>query len=179
MPFQTRAGSKRFLMLGALMLGLCLAVAAGCRNSFSSGLPGHIRTVEVHIFRNKTMYNGVEAWITRDIVDRINMDPRIRVSSRNGDALITGEILSVNRSTMRETTANEPGTVQITIEARFSFYDNKERRYIIEDAEISSSDLALSPGIYEASRGGVSEDGERGAARQLAAEIVRRTVGMW
>ncbi len=175
MPLQ----NKRFLTLCGLSLCLCLAAATGCRNSFSSGLPDHIRTVEVHIFQNKTMYDSIEAWITRDIVDRINMDPRIRVSSRNGDALITGEIIAVRRSTLRETTANEPGTVQITIEAKFSFYDNKERRYIIEDATVVSSDLGISPGIYEASRGGVSEDGERGAARQLAAEIVRRTVGMW
>lgn len=162
-----------------LFLALSLAVAAGCRSSFSSGLPDHIRTVEVHIFQNKTMYNSVEAWITRGIIDRINMDPSVRVSSRNGDALITGEIINVRRTTMRETTSNEPGTVQITIEAKFSFYDNKERRYIIEDAAVVSSDTGLSPGIYEASRGGVSEDGERGAAEQLAAEIVRRTVGMW
>ena len=142
-------------------------------------MPNHIKTVEVHIFQNKTMYKSIEAWITRDIIDRINMDPSVRVSSRNGDALITGEILSVTRSTMRETTNNEPGTVQITITAKFSFYDNVQRRYIMEDVTVVSTDTGISPGIYEASRGGVSEDGERGAAKQLAAEIVRRTVGMW
>ncbi len=125
------------------------------------------------------MYHNIEAWITRDLIDRINMDPSIRVAGNNGDAVITGEITAVKRSTLRETTANEPGTVQITIEATFSFYDAGRRRYIIEDAPINSSEIGLSYGMYEASRGGVSEDGERAAAKQLAAEIVRRTIGMW
>lgn len=170
---------KRFLIVCCLAMAACVAVATGCRTSFSSGMPNHIKTVEVHIFRNKTMYKNIEAWITRDIIDRINMDPSIRVSSRNGDALITGEIMAVKRSTMRTTTANEPGTVLITLEVKYSFYDNVQRRYIVEDAIVTSTDTGLSPGIYEASRGGVSEDGERGAAKQAAAEIVRRTVGMW
>ncbi len=158
---------------------VAVLLAAGCSNSFTSGLPDHIRTVEVQIFQNKTMYNSTEAWITRSIIDRINADPRIRVVSRNGDGLITGEILSVERSTLRETTTNEPGTVQITIHAQFSFYDNIQRRYLIEDMKIASSETGRSPGIYEHSLGGSSEEGERGAAAQIAAEIVRRTVGMW
>jgi riboflavin synthase alpha subunit len=175
MPFY----SKRSLPYFAAALVLSALAAAGCANTFTSGLPEHIRTVEVHIFRNKTMYKSVEAWITRDIVDRINMDPSVRVASRNGDALITGEIMAVRRSTIRETTANEPGTVQITIEARFSFYDNKDRRFIIEDARVASDEVSLTSGIYEATAGETSEDGERAASRQIAAEIVRRTIGMW
>lgn len=161
------------------VLAVTAVIAVGCRSTVSSGMPRHINTVEVHIFQNKTMYKSIEAWITRDIIDRINGDPRVRVSSRNGDALITGEILSVERSTLRETTTNEPGTVLITITAEFSFYDNIERRYIMEDVVVRSTETGMSPGIYESSRGGRSEEGERGAAKQLAAEIVRRTVGMW
>ncbi|MDR1745055.1 MAG: LPS assembly lipoprotein LptE [Planctomycetota bacterium] len=170
----------RATTLFPLFLALALVLlAAGCSSSFTSGLPEHVKTVEVQLFQNKTMYNSTEAWITRNIIDRINADPRIRVVSRNGDGLITGEILSVQRSTLRETTTNEPGTVQITITAEFSFYDNVQRRYLIEDMTITSSETGRSPGIYEPTLGGSSEEGERGAAAQIAAEIVRRTVGMW
>lgn len=173
------SGAKKpFLAVTALGLAAAFLLFAGCRTSTRSGMPEHIRTVEVHIFQNKTMYKSIEAWITRDIIDRINADPRIRVSSR-GDALITGEITAVRRSTLRETTTNEPGTVLITIEATFSFYDQIKNRYIIEDMKITSTETGLSAGIYESSRGGQSELGERGAAKQLAGEIVRRTVGMW
>lgn len=174
-----RRSYRGILAFGIVLAATALVVAAGCRTSTQSGMPGHVRTVEVHIFKNTTMYKDVETWVARSLIDRINMDPRIRVSSHNGDALITGEILSVSRRTLRETTNNEPGTVQITIEMEFSFYDNIQRRYIIEDQLIRSSETGVSPGIYEASRGQLSEEGQRGAAEQGAAEIVRRTVGMW
>ncbi len=169
---------RRIALLSLGLLG-AFVFAAGCRTTTRSGLPGHIRTVEVHIFQNKTMYKGVEGWLARDIIDRINMDPRIKVASRGGDAVITGEIKEVKRETLRETTTNEPGTVLITIIAEYSFYDQVERRYIVEDATISSRETGLSYGIYESSRGGVAEQGERGAAKAMAGEIVRRTVGMW
>lgn len=174
-----RRSCKRLVSVTGLLLGMAVLLAAGCTTSFRSGLPDHVKTVEVHIFQNKTMYKSVEAWLTRDIIDAINADPNIRVVSRNGDAVITGEILAVNRHTMRETTSNEPGTVRITIEAEFSFYDNVKRKFIMEDVKLVSDATGMSPGIYESSRGGVSEDGERGAAKQLAGEIVRRTIGMW
>ena len=164
-------------------LGLCLSVAfiaaAGCRTSVTSGLPGHIRTVEVHIFQNKTMYKGIEGVLTRSIIDRVNMDPRIRTASGAGDAVLTGEIIRVDRQTVRETTTNEPGTVRITITASYSLYDVEARRYLIEDVEVTSSATGMSFGLYEASRGGDSEEGERSAANALAGEIVRRTIGMW
>ncbi len=168
----------------AVPLTLCFMVLAavflsGCYTTLNSGLPSHIRTVEVHIFQNKTMYDSIEAWVARDIIDRVNMDPSVRLVSRNGDAVLTGEITRVNRRTLRETTTNEPGTVLMSIEAVFSFYDNVNQRYLIEDMPVKSTDTGLLGGLYEASRGGSQEQGERGAAKQLAGEIVRRTVGMW
>lgn len=153
--------------------------ATGCQTSLNSGLPKHIKTVEVHIFQNRTMYKSIENWLTRDIIDAINADPNIRVVSRNGDAVINGEILEVNRETLRDTTYGQPSTVRISLVVSFSFYDNVLREYVMEDVRLTSKDTGLSPGIYEAMRGGVSEDGERGAAKQVAAEIVRRTLGMW
>lgn len=155
------------------------ATAAGCRTSTRSGLPDHIRTVEVHMFHNKTMYKGIEGTLTRRLIDRINADPTIRAVSRGGDAVITGEITAVKRRTLRETTTNEPGTVLITIEATYSFFDERSGRHIVEDATIASDATGIISGVFEASRGGMSEDGEQGAAKALADEIVRRTIGMW
>ena len=151
----------------------------GCRTSTHSGLPSHIRTVEVHIFQNKTMYKGMEGLLARSLIDRVNLDPVVQAVSNGGDAVITGEITSIRRSILRETSSNEPGTVLVVINASYSFYDVKNRSYLIRDAAISSSEFGISPGVYEASRGGESSQGERGAARALAAEIVRRTIGMW
>ncbi len=176
--FTMRGYRAAWPLAAVLLIGACVTLL-GCRTSLNSGLPPHIKTVEVQLFQNKTMYNSIEAWLTRDIIDRINMDPMVRLASRNGDAVITGEIVKVNRRTLRETTTNEPGTVLISIEAVFSFYDNVKQQYLVEDMPVKSTDTGLLGGLYEASRGGTQEQGERGAAKQLAGEIVRRTVGMW
>lgn len=161
------------------VVAVIAAFAAGCRTSTRSGLPEHIRTVEVHMFKNKTMYKGIEGTLTRRLIDRINGDPTIKAVSRGGDAVITGEITAVRRRTLRETTTNEPGTVLITIEATYSFFDERSGRHILRDATISSDATGIISGVFEASRGGRSEDGEQGAAMSLADEIARRTIGMW
>lgn len=171
--------SAYYCMLAVLLLTTALLLPTGCRTTASSGLPKHINTVEVHIFQNKTMYKSVESWLTRDIIDGINADPGVRAVSRNGDATITGEILAIRRETLRDTTYNQPSTVKIIMDVSFSFYDNVKQEYIIESMQLSSAETGASPGIYEVMRGGKSEDGERGAAKQVAVEIVRRTVGMW
>lgn len=164
----------------ACVLLAALAIAAGCSTTTrSTGLPEHIRTVEVHIFQNKTMYQGLEGRLTRQIIDRINMDPSIRVVSRGGDAIITGEITDVKRTTVRETTTDEPATVSLSMYATFSFYDEIERRYIIEDQAVNSADSSSSAGLYEAARGESTSLAEEGASRVLAADIVRKTIGMW
>jgi len=172
--FGHRSAAMFFSLAAIVAIGL-----SGCSTSTRSGLPVHINTVEVHIFQNKTMYKSLEGLITRGIIDRINADPHVRLVSSNGDALITGEITNVQRSTLRETTTNQPGTVLITIEVTFSFYDNIQGVYLLDDVTITSTDTGQGDGIYEASRGRTSFDGEQGAVNALAAEIVRRTVGMW
>lgn len=153
---------------------------AGCRTSTRSGLPDHIRTVEVHVFQNKTMFKSLEAEITRRIIDRINADARIRVVNNGGDAVITGEITQVKRTTIRETTTNEPGTVLITVEAEYSFYDQVKKRFIIADAKVLSTDTGMSSGLYEVTRESPKPSNvEISAAASAADEIVRRTIGMW
>lgn len=169
---------------GCKVAGLGLAVIllllpTGCRTTTRSGLPSHIRTVEVHIFQNKTMYKGIEGLVTRNIIDRIAGDPVVRLSSHGGDALITGEITAVNRTTLRETTTNEPGTVLISITAKYSFYDEVKRRYIKEDVTVHSTQTAMARGVYESSQGDTSSSSERAAAKLVADEIVRQTIGMW
>lgn len=165
--------------LVAIVLAAAVVLPVGCRTSVHSGLPKHIKTVEVEIFQNKTMYKSIEAWITRDIIDAINADPSIRVVSNNGDAVIYGEIHDVRRQTLRDTTNSQPNTVKIVLDVSYSFYDNVNREYIIDSKKLTSTETGYSHGISEYGRGEVSENGERSAAKAVAAEIVRQTVGMW
>lgn len=167
-------------LTAAVLCAAALLTVWGCTTTTrATGLPSHIRTVEVHIFQNNTMHKGLEGRLTRQIIDRINHDASIRVVSRGGDAVITGEITNVQRTTVRETTTDEPATVSMTVWATFSLYDRGEGRYLIEDATASSADASSSAGLYEAARGESSSLAEDGAMSALAREIARRTIGMW
>lgn len=169
----------RFALYLPLCAAFCLA-APGCKTSTrSSGLPEHIRTVEVEIFKNNTMYKGLEGRLTRQIIDRINADAVIKAVSRGGDAVITGEIVKVTRQTLRETTTDEPATVLIVVYAKYSFYDEVEKRYIREDVVVTSNQASTTAGLYEPSRGESVSAAEESAVAALGREIVRGTIGMW
>lgn len=176
-----RVKTRYAWLLPALVLaaGLAIAVLPGCRTSTSSSLPEHIKTVEVNVFQNKTMYKGQEGVLTRRIIDRINADPHIRVVSHDGDAVITGEIVSITQSTVRQTTDDRPASVSVNVVAEFSFYDAREGRYLIEDARIGSSEAYSTAGYYDADRGENVTMAEDSALTAMAGEIVRRTIGMW
>lgn len=176
-----RGSSWRAAAVLALGLAAVFVFSAGCRTTTRSGLPDHIKTVEVHLFQNKTMYKGVEAVVTRRLIDRVNGDPRVKLVSNGGDAVISGEIVSVTRHTLRETTTDEPGTVQFVIRASYSLYDEQERRYLIEDAIVTSDVAGMSSGLFETSHaisGDITQE-TGSAASALADEIARRTIGMW
>lgn len=154
------------------------AFAAGCKTSTRSGLPGHIRTVEVHVFKNKTMTLGLEGKITRAVIDAVNADPVVRAGSR-GDAVLTGEVVRYSRRTLRDTTTDELGTVQLIVEVKYSLYDVREGVYLVDEATISNLDLSLALGVYEYNQDEREDVALNKIMRELGAEIVRRTVGMW
>jgi hypothetical protein len=155
-----------------------LASAAGCRTSTRSGLPDHIRTVEVHVFKNSTMTLGLEGKLTRAVIDSVNADPRIRVASR-GDAVLTGEITRYTRTTLRDTTTDELGTVKLVVEATYSLYDARSGVYLVDEAKFSSDELGLSYGVYEYAQDEREDVARNRILREMGAEIVRRTIGIW
>ena len=131
------------------------------------------------MFNNKTMYKDLEGRLTRQVIDRLNADAHVRVVSSGGDAVITGEIINVSRRTLRETTTDEPATVQLVVTATYSFYDEIARRYIRDEIRVASNRSSGTAGLYEPSRGESVQAAEEGAMRALAQEIVWGTVAAW
>ncbi|MDR3211142.1 MAG: LPS assembly lipoprotein LptE [Planctomycetota bacterium] len=157
-----------------------LSLASGCHTStHATGIPSHIRSVEVEIFKNNTMYKGIETRLTRQLIDQINADPVIRVVSGGGDAVLSGEITNINRQTIRETTTDEPATVSVSIHATFSLYDEAGRHFLMADIPVSSSESSTLSGLYEASQGETVSMAEDAATTVLARAIINRSIGSW
>ena len=109
----------------ARRLGLfpLLLLLTACAYSFSSGLPGHIRTVAVPLFVNETNEFGIAEEITDRLVASLVRDGTLRVVADENEAdsaligtvrIYTEEPFSYNRNE-----AVDQFIVRITAEVRF------------------------------------------------------------
>ena len=172
-----RFGRRALAAAGIVAAGL-IAVA-GCEVSTRSSLPAHIRTVEVHVFENRTMNYSIEGRLTRRIIEAIHKEPSVRVVNKGGEAILRGEIMEVRRIPIRETTENRPATTQLVVTARVSFWDDVTSEFFLDDAVISSNEAGIAVGLYDEDRGDTYSAAEAAAIDALAREIVRRTLGIW
>lgn len=166
--------SRRWLLSLILLL-----VQTGCRYSTHSGLPDHIKTVEVELFQNETFYKGLEQKLTQAVIEQINLTPNLKVVPRNGDAVLSGVIKKVNNTVVRQDMQDRPASVQTSIVAEYSLEDAIEGTMLYHNVRISSSRSSASAGLYDIDRGEARESAEDAAIRELAKEIVRRTLGAW
>lgn len=163
-------------VLAALVLALA---CGGCDYTTQSGLPGHVRTVDVGLFKNKTFHLGLETRLTRAIIEKLTLDPHVRLVNDGGDATISGEILTVQRRVLRETRGDDPATIRQTIVVRYDFRDNTTGAMLINGEVLHSLHASAGAGVYDVQRGEGRSAAEERNVRELADKIVRRTVGMW
>ena len=168
---------RLWLAMGLAAAGI--AAIAGCEVSTRGGLPAHVRTVEVHVFENRTMNYGLEGRLTRSVIEAIHREPSVRIVNTGGEAIIAGEIVDVKRVPIRETISNRPGTTRVVVTARVSFMDDVTRSFLLDDVAISSDMASVTAGLYDEDRGETYSAAEAAAIDALAREIVRRTIGMW
>jgi len=170
---------RRLWMAMGLAAAAGLVAVAGCDVSTRGGLPAHVRTVEVHVFENRTMNYGLEGRLTRSIIAAIHREPTVRVVNAGGEAILAGEIVEVKRVPVRETINNRPATTRLVMTARVSLMDDVTRSFLLDDVAISSNAASMTAGLYDEDRGETYSAAEAAAIDALAQEIVRRTIGMW
>lgn len=177
------APTRTAAALAAMAVAVAGSLAAsGCKVSTRSGLPDHIRTVSVPMFENKTTEYTLETRLTAAIRRAVQQDNRVRLVNRDGDAVLSGRILGVKRRSVRDDRDDRPATMQLTIMAEYSFRDERAGRFLVDRAEIDSNQASSARGLYNLDNDPTQtpEDAVTDAAiASLAAEIVRRTLGMW
>lgn len=79
--------ARSWFLLATLLLG-------GCGYSLRGSLPGHIKTVAVPVFANRTQEPAVENFITRAVIDAFVTNGRLRVVRlEEADSILEGEIV--------------------------------------------------------------------------------------
>ena len=138
MRFNTRRIVVMLLSVGA-------AVSSGCGYSTRRPFSTDIQSIHVEMFQSKEFRRELEFRLTEAIVKRIEMDTPYRIAPRRiADALMTGEILSVdNRTFGDDFDTNLPREIGSTIVVRFRFQDMRtgeilaqRRRFVYQTSYI-------------------------------------------
>ncbi len=165
-------------ILAATAVCLVATSLSSCtRYTSASSLPEHIKTVEVETFHNSTHYLGLEEKLTRDLIEKINLTPHLRVVNSGGDATIYGEIVRVRNTPTQTDKENRPTAYTISVEARVTFEDNVTQRSIFADWRVSSARSSSRAGTYAVDLGETRASAEAAALQALAREIADRAVG--
>lgn len=138
MRFNTRRIVVMLLSVGA-------AVSSGCGYSTRRPFSTDIQSIHVEMFQSKEFRRELEFRLTEAIVKRIEMDTPYRIAPRRiADALMTGEILSVdNRTFGDDFDTNLPREIGSTIVVRFRLQDMRtgeilaqRRRFVYQTSYI-------------------------------------------
>jgi hypothetical protein len=157
---------------------LCLiGLVCGCGIYTFSGstLPGHLETVDIPLFVNKSLQPEVAEELTEQLNNRILRSNLLSVAASRGDATISGAVLSY---------ANNPYTYgaegyrdvnvsqyAVSISVSIEFVDNKKDEPIY-------TGTVRGEGVYDFERE-TEEIGRRRAMEQIVDQIMQNSVQSW
>ena len=116
------------LLVTGLFSGL-----AGCGYTTQRPFPTDIRTIHVEMFHTKEFRRELEFRLTEALIKRIEMDTPYRIApKRTADAVLSGEILSVENRTIGDELAGDlPREIGSTLTVRFRLQDLRSGKTVI------------------------------------------------
>jgi hypothetical protein len=159
---------------GAAAGGLVLLVAAGCGYSFRGTLPGHIQSIAVPVFTNRTQEPAVENVITRAVVDAFATNGRLRVVSREGaDSLLEGEVTGYQLISVAFDPSASVRVYRLVVTLNLRYRDLRENTLVFERQGFHErADFQVPAAVSQTL---VAEDA---ALREAAAQIGRSVVAL-
>ena len=116
--------ARRGLLLASALLLLLLG---GCGYSLRGTLPGHIRTVAIPVFANKTQEPAVENLLTRAVVDAFVTSGRLKVvRPEDADSILEGEIVGYQLNSLSYNSQQNVREYRLTVTLNLQFKDVKQ-----------------------------------------------------
>jgi len=117
--------SRRLRVLLVLTAGAL--VLAGCGYSLRGSLPGHIRTVAVPVFANKTQQPAVENFLTRAVIEAFVTSGRLRVvRPEEADSILEGEIVGYQLDSLAYDERANIREYRLTVTLNLQFRDVRQ-----------------------------------------------------
>lgn len=158
----------------AVSLVLLVAAVGGCGYSLRGHLPGHIQTIAVPIFVNKTQEPAVDSFITRAVVEAFSTNGRLRLARvEDADAVLEGEIIGYAVDSIAFDRNANVRLYRLRVTLNLTMRDLRQNTVLFRQANFSEkSDFRV--------QGAVSQTiaREETALRQAAVDIARAVVSL-
>lgn len=123
--------------------GLCLIF--GCGYTQKAHLPGDIKTIAVHTFKNEippkeqfAYRPGLEVELTNAIIDRFIFDGNVKVVDESkADAVLEGAIISYEQEGVRFDRLESIEEYRLYLVVKFKLIDRKANHILIEEPNFS------------------------------------------
>jgi hypothetical protein len=170
---KTGRGGLRRLRVLTLCLFLSLLTFCNVYTFSGSTLPGHIKTVEIPVFANKTLEPGIDDEVTTELSKEV-LKSQLRPANSDADATISGTVTRyVNRPHTFGAGGAEVSVEQyiVQVSAEVEFVDNVKGESIYKGT-VSGEGVYLFEGEDEAA-------GREKAVKNLVEKIMQNSVQMW
>lgn len=160
-----------YLLFAALLL-----TSGGCAYySFTGASAGHLRSIAIPAFDNRTAEFGVAENLTESLINLFTTDGTLKVRDvRTADAVLYGTVTSINERPSAITSSETVSQYQVTIVVRLRFEDRVQGKVAWEESVTQSA-------LYDFSSGSTAERdaGLEEAVGKLADDILSKTVSGW
>jgi len=155
------------LVLAALILG-------GCGYSLRGSLPGHIKTVAVPVFKNRTSEPGVETMLTGAVVDAFSTNGRLTVvGAEKADSILEGEVIGYQVLSIAYDPKANVQQYRLVVTMNLRFRDVKRDEMIFEQQNLQERSDFRTLGVVAQT---ISR--EETALRAAATDIARAIVSL-
>ena len=122
-----------------------LAGLAGCGYTVRGALPGHIKTISVPIFANRTQQPGVEGFITRAVVEAFSTNGRLRLApSDQADAILEGEVVGYSVAAIAFDQSANITVYRLVVSLNLKMRDVRERKILfVQDGVTEQADFRV------------------------------------
>jgi outer membrane lipopolysaccharide assembly protein LptE/RlpB len=129
--------------LAGIFLILCVAaVTAGCGYrvaGHSAKLPSEWKTIAIPAFKNDTTRYRIEQVFTSAVIREFITRTKYRIvqDPKNADAVLHGEVLSIDTNPMLfNATTGEVTTMLVTVHTKIELVDNKTEKSVYENEDM-------------------------------------------
>lgn len=162
--------SSRHSKLFLLVLP-CLVVGCGYSSRFK--LPDGVRTVAVKVFKNDTLYRGVDLELTRELCREIRAKTELKmVHPKDADLVLSGKVSDYDLSVLREDAADNVEEYQSTVLVSYQWYDARHQKVLREGETRRVAQ-------FNVTRAQTERNGRREVLREAAREIVSDCFEPW